>query len=134
MFEDAEGDLYEFAHGGTGGAHLGFAGGDQALIKGAHVWIVAGGGEGGQEQAGAPAAVAVLGQPRALEDTGAGRVLHRDQAEEGGGLFGVAEVLGAKQGEELGGELGTDARDGFQVPALLFKFGMVVDMLVDLKA
>ena len=61
-------------------------------------------------------------------------MLHRDQAEEGGGLFGVAEVLGAKQGEELGGELGTDARDGFQVPALLFKFGMVVDMLVDLKA
>ena len=55
VFEDAEGDLYEFAHGGTGGAHLGFAGGDQALIKGAHVWIVAGGGEGGQEQAGAPA-------------------------------------------------------------------------------
>ncbi len=37
VFEHAEGDLHELAHRGPGGAHLEFAGLDEALIKGA--WL-----------------------------------------------------------------------------------------------
>jgi len=55
--------MHELANSRPGGAFW-FASMDETLVEGAHVGVIASGGEGRQEQAGAPAAIAVLSQAR----------------------------------------------------------------------
>lgn len=88
MFEDAERQLHQFAHGGAQGGHLGFSPSQQALVQGLDVGVMAGRHDGSPVQRGTGARCPGFGEPGPAMDTAAGLTFNGYQAKKRGDLIG----------------------------------------------
>src|SRR5215210_6502071 len=96
--EDGE----EFADAGDDGDLVELAGGDEAVVEGAHGRIEADGGAGGHPEAGADGGAAT--GAAALATRGATSAIERSDTDEGGdGLAVQASQLGQVQDQQRGG-------------------------------
>ena len=93
MFKDAERQLHQFGHGCAQGGHLGFTAGQQALVQGLDVRVMAGRDDGrhvqGRPNPGRPG----FGEAGPAMETAARLAFNRHQAEKRGDLIGGGKIV-----------------------------------------
>jgi hypothetical protein len=96
VFKDAERELDQLPHGGAQSDHFGLATGQEALIQGANVGVMAGGDDGSHIQSRAAPGCPGFGEPGPAAEAAAGLAFNGDQTQESRGLIGGLEFPAAQ--------------------------------------
>ena len=106
MFENPERQLHQFAHGGAQGGHLGFTPGQQALVQGLDVRVMAGRDDGSHVQRRPNPGCPGFGEAGSAMETTTRLTFDGNQAEKRGDLIGTGKVAAMENGQQpLGGFL-----------------------------
>lgn len=131
MFEYAERQLDEFAHGGAEGRHFGFATDQQALVQHADMGVMAGRHDCGHVQRCPDARCAGFGPTGTAMQAAARWAFDGDQTEEGSHRIGGGKVVAVQHCQQpLGGFIAHGGNRAQQV-LILFQTGIAVDVIVN---
>lgn len=132
MFEDAEGPLHPFAHGGTrGGGHLGFAARQQPLVQRLDVRVVVDGYNRRHVQRRPHPGCPDFGESGMAMETTARLIFDGNQVEKRGDLIGGGNVATVQDGQPALGGFLADGGNRAQQVMVLSQTGIAVDVIVD---
>ena len=131
MFENPERQLHQFAHGCAQSGHLGFTPGQQALVQGLDVRVMAGRDDGRHVQRRPNPGRPGFGKAGPAMETTARLAFNRHQTEKRGDLIGGGKVAAVQDGQQpLGGFL-ADSGNRLEQVAVLAQPGILIDVVMN---